>query len=566
MDFGTVLNKFRKFSEWHDFADANQDLLNSEVGYMMLLKEVISTDLGFVSHDFSDLVEAAKTICNSITKTNSSVSFITRDLEHLVSVHEGFAKQKEEMRVIQKEADDAARQSHELHAKLVNLQQTSNNTDEIVRCQGWYDAAARNEDVCRARCEQHRLTYDVEFAAYQREFVQTLTAVLGEVFKVKAKRVEEIAEKVAHLNNAEVEFGINFAESDERVNAELAKLRACVGRCERGLDERLAVTASASDDLLVVSEIEGDWPDSSDDDDEEALVVDEEKPFIRVVVRKCEKPRLRPRRKATRKKPEPRKPTQAELRKLEKDEEKKDVKVEEAPKSKLDYRDFLVDSMIMTRDEAPEQKQNKKETRKSKVEESGEGSTEDFLIALDDSEIEPAPEPEKDTKRGSAPEPETSEKAEEAPPALETSQKAQEEIVAALETSEKPQEAPPEPEAIEKAQEEAVSELGTLEKAQEEIVAALATSEKPQEAPPEPDTIEKTQEEAVPESETSPETQEVVAQEPVVGIQKPEVEAAPAVPAQEPTPEKPKEQPQPKKSNPPPSHQNKRKNRKNRRH
>lgn len=560
MDFGTVLNKFRKFPEWHDFADANQDLLNSEVGYMMLLKEVISTDLGFVNRDFSDLVEAAKTICNSITKTNSSVSFITRDLEHLVSVHEGFAKQKEEMRVIQKEADDAARQSHELHAKLVNLQQTSNNTDEIVRCQGWYDAAARNEDVCRARCEQHRLTYDVEFAAYQREFVQTLTAVLGEVFKVKAKRVEEIAEKVAHLNNAEVEFGINFAESDERVNAELAKLRACVGRCERGLDERLAVTASASDDLLVVSEIEGDWPDSSDDDDEEALVVDEEKPFIRVVVRKREKPRLRPRRKAARKKPEPRKPTQAELRKLEKEEEKKEVKVEEAPKSKLDYRDFLVDSMIMTRDEAPEQKQDKKETKTPKVEESGEGSTEDFLIAVDDSEVEPAPEPEKDTKQGSLPEPETSEEIVTAIAMKEKPQEApQEEIVAALE-------APSEPETIEKTQEEAVPEPETVEKAQEEIVAALEMSEKLKEDPLEPEMIEKTQKEPVSESETSAKVQETVALEPVVGNQNPEVEPAPDVPAEEPTPEKPKEQPPPKKPNPPPSHQNKRKNRKNRRH
>lgn len=254
MDFRSLMNKFRNFTEWHELSDATYHLLQSETSTAIQIKELLTRQYPELdpNPDFTNILETLKQIYTSVTKTNSSTAFMNSDLDHLFVIHDAFESRKTAMRDLSKALEAATNEVCVIHAKLISLQQGSGTSDEIMTQQQLYNAALQNEETCRRDHDEMQKLYEIEFSNYQSEFVQSLSALLGEVAKIRAMHDDHITGLVDQLTDKELSFTLDFSESDDQINDELSELRRLVAQNEQRMDNFLTVSDCCSDPELVL--------------------------------------------------------------------------------------------------------------------------------------------------------------------------------------------------------------------------------------------------------------------------------------------------------------------------
>lgn len=277
MDFSSLMNKFRKFHEWHNFSDAIYDMLQNETSMAVQIKDLLAIEYPSLtaSPDFAEVREIVKRVYTSITKTNCSAAFMSSDLEHLFRIHEAFEVKRTEMRNLEKALEIATRNVLSIHSRLVSLQQTSDKSDEIMSQQRLYDTALEKEEQCRLEHDEQKKVYEVEFNSYQSEFVQSITALLGEMAKIRVMHDKCATDLATNLAKTEVSFDIQFSETKEQIEREVRRLKRIVSQTEERMSQVLTVRECDSDDDLVVigtNQTNLDLtPDSSDNQEDDQV-------------------------------------------------------------------------------------------------------------------------------------------------------------------------------------------------------------------------------------------------------------------------------------------------------
>lgn len=246
--------KFRKFQEWHELSQATYDALQSETSIAIEIKELLTKGYSQMAPnpELTNILVTLRHIYTSITKTNSSAAFMNSDLDHLLVIHEAFESKKSAMRELTKALETATIQANETHTKLISLQQSSNSMDEILLHQRLYDEALQKEEICRRNHDEQQRLYEIEFNNYQTQFIQSLTALLGETAKVRAMNDEYITGLTRQLTDNDVSFSLTFTETDDDIESELTELKQLVAENEERMTNLLTICESGSDQDLVV--------------------------------------------------------------------------------------------------------------------------------------------------------------------------------------------------------------------------------------------------------------------------------------------------------------------------
>ncbi|OHT08293.1 hypothetical protein TRFO_04902 [Tritrichomonas foetus] len=174
------------------------------------------------------------------------------------------------MEKLDAEYREATNKAQNLHQKLIQLQLNSSNSDLIMKTKYAHDNATKEEASLQSQWEVRKSAYQKEFDAYQKEVIQNLTAVVGEISIARMRTAKKISELGTGIASAVSAFEMFENENDVIIRSEIKKLKKVVKKNDK-LFNREVTIENGEDELIVIKEQKGFIEISSDESDSDEI-------------------------------------------------------------------------------------------------------------------------------------------------------------------------------------------------------------------------------------------------------------------------------------------------------
>jgi hypothetical protein len=264
---------FSRFPSGDRFSRANEDLLRAEAAFSHHLKGALTSSFDHVYSDpaLSAFISEIQSICDAITRSNSSTSFVSGDLDHILDIHAKFAQKRTELRDLENSLKNAGKIVSNLHSQLLTHQQGGVNTEETRKLRDRLNDAIREEESLRRDCQARGSIFELEFAEYQKDMVRLIATVYGEIGRIRSGSEMTIAKAMKSILDSKLTVSLNFPESDAQVTHEMAKLQKIISTSDKEMVRQISLRSfSSEDDFVLISKEMSEHnmiPDSSDDED-----------------------------------------------------------------------------------------------------------------------------------------------------------------------------------------------------------------------------------------------------------------------------------------------------------
>jgi hypothetical protein len=143
------------YAEWRKFASASCALNDAEAHFGLNLRDALRANSHFLSSDpsLAPVADDLDSLCDAISKSNSSTVFINGGIKHLMALQEGFETRRAVLRDLDTSLKNACNTIASLHKKLTSLPSSS---EEAKRCRIALEAAIRDEETQRTKLEAER--------------------------------------------------------------------------------------------------------------------------------------------------------------------------------------------------------------------------------------------------------------------------------------------------------------------------------------------------------------------------------------------------------------------------
>jgi predicted nucleic acid-binding Zn-ribbon protein len=249
-----MLPRLSEFPEWHRFAKASRSLDQAEASFGLNLKDALKAGLHHLSNDPTQTQLAAdlESVCDAITKSNSSTVFINADIDHLLNLQADFASRRSAIAALDKALKKATHTVARLHKKLTSF---SSSSEEARRCRTAIDAALKDEESLRLKFEAEHAAFESATVQYQKSYIQTICTIFNEMSKTRTENERQTADFAKKVADARVAFSPHYSEADAQLEAELQQLRKVVSVTDRILADQIVCRSCSSEaDLVMVGE------------------------------------------------------------------------------------------------------------------------------------------------------------------------------------------------------------------------------------------------------------------------------------------------------------------------
>jgi hypothetical protein len=262
-------------------AHANEELIQAEASFSFDLKRTLTSGFALSSSDpnLSAFCSRVQSICDLITNSNASTTFISSAFEHLLVIQDQFAAKRGQMQNLEESSRSAAKAVSSLHNQLMNQQ----NAGDTRKLRDQVDSAIHSEESARRDLQSCLITFEAEFKDYQQEVARVIATLYGQVGEVRSQNEEAIAQEMRALLESGLNVSLNFVESDSQIEHEIAKLKKIVTEHEDEMSQMLRVRSFSGDsDLVLISERLSQDQLFRDSSEEDLMEVMGDKPLVSV--------------------------------------------------------------------------------------------------------------------------------------------------------------------------------------------------------------------------------------------------------------------------------------------
>ena len=265
----SLINRFRTFPEWHNFTDSSNKLTQSENSISQIVRSLFDpkSPRSFNCDNLPVLLEQLRSMAESLDGMNQTISFINTDLNHLMKIYEDFSIKKQAMTQLENDYKTVSQRATGLHQKLIQMQISASNADILQRTKYAHEDAVKEEARLHDQWEVKKKEYQIDFDKYQKEIVQNLTAILGEISITRMKTASKIADIGFDIANSSSSFDFHKNENDAMIRTELKKLKHIVQKNDKILSKEITFE-QGDDDIVIVREQKGLVIVSSSDESE----------------------------------------------------------------------------------------------------------------------------------------------------------------------------------------------------------------------------------------------------------------------------------------------------------